>query len=622
MLNKRSFGVVIFALAAFVSVPLTADTVVKGFVGDKLNACIQNHVLKTSPEALARVFTHRSGTVDWQSEFWGKYMLSAVPIMRYLGDDVLKERIARSVAIVLSAQQSDGYIGTYKPDCRAGEGWDVWGMKYTLLGLLEYHSATRDKTALDAAKKLADYLLVRFENRDLRKSGNFRGLPSCSILGAFVRLYHATRDERYYLFARRIAEEVDAADGPRLVRDALAGIPVASRPTDGTVKGSGLKAYEMMSCYQGLLMYADLVEQKGGAKELAGNLRAAVLAAARSISSTEINITGGGAANEVWFGGAAKETSPYGSLQETCVLTTWMRLCEMLLIMTDDPSWADEIEKTFYNAFLASMRPDVSEFAQYCPLAGTRSSGNSHSRLHTNCCNANGPRGFLPILNSLATAAESKVTFNFYTSADVSLTLPGNSRTADFELFTLFPRTNGFPPYWDGTQVRYVSAEPASFEVRMRIPAWSEKTIVRLNGKELAGVKAGAYYRINRIWSCGDSIEIVFDMRVKRHEKNGFVAFSAGPLALARDSRFGDGQLATVVRRAGLDGVDFVQVRPPSAAYAAVYAAALPMGLNEDNAFASLPSVVRFADFASAGNTWDDDSSYSVWLPLAEEAKR
>lgn len=621
MLSIRYYLLTVATAALAISAAPGA-AVLKGFVGERLDACFRHHVSAADPEGLARVFTHQSGTHDWQSEFWGKYMLSAVPLMHARGDAALKARVARSVAIVLSAQQRDGYIGTYRPDCRAGEGWDVWGMKYTLLGLLEYHSATGCAAALNAAKKLADYVCARFEKDALWKSGNFRGLPSCSILGAFVRLYRATRDERYAHFARRIVEEMDAPEGPRLVRDALAGVPVGARPTDGTVKGCARKAYEMMSCYQGLLAYADLIERKGGADALVQNLRAAVLAAARAISVEEINITGGGAANEIWFGGAAQETSPYGSLQETCVLTTWMRLCEMLLEKTDDPRWADEIEKTFYNAFLASMRPDASEFAQYCPLAGTRSPGNSHSRLHTNCCNANGPRGFLPIINRLATAAGDTVTFDFYTSADVSLTVPASGRSVDFELFTLFPRANGFPPYWEGTSLRYVSSDSAAFALRLRIPAWSEKTRIRLNGRDLERVKAGAYYRIDRTWSCGDSLEIVFDLSVKRHEKNGHVAFTAGPLVLARDARFGDGQLATVVRPAGLERVSFVQVRPPSAAYAAVYAAALPMGPNEENAFASLPSIVRFADFASVGNTWDDTSSYRVWLPLAQEAKR
>ena len=102
-----------------------------------------------------------------------KYMLSAVPLMRYLGDDVLKERIRRSVEIVLSAQQSDGYIGTYRPDCRAGEGWDVWGMKYTMMGLLHYvdvvssglgvesyELSDKGTRALEAAKKLCKKAFV------------------------------------------------------------------------------------------------------------------------------------------------------------------------------------------------------------------------------------------------------------------------------------------------------------------------------------------------------------------------------------------------------------------------------------------------------------------------------
>ena len=66
----------------------------------------------------------------------------------------------------------------------------------------------------------------------------------------------------------------------------------------------------------------------------------------------------------------------------------------------------------------------------------------------------------------------------------------------------------------------------------------------------------------------------------------------------------------------------FVQVRPPTSEFAAVFAAALPVGPNEDNPIASLPTVVRFADFASAGNTWGDASCYRVWLPLDKTACR
>ena len=609
----------VFAAASFAASGGVSIRLNGGFVGDRLDACIANHVRRVDAERFARVFLRHGGSDDWQSEFWGKWMLSAVPLWKYSGDAALKARIDGSLRVVLAAQEPDGYIGNYASGVRAGQGlrgWDVWGMKYTMLGLIAAYEATGDKAALAAAGRLGDYLIARFGGGrgELRRSGNFRGLPSCSSLGAFVRLHRLTGEVRYLDFAAEIVRQLDAEGGARLLSDALAGLPVAGKPNGGDPLDSPLKAYEMMSCCQGLIEYAAATGDK--------RCFDAAQAVAASIRDTEINIVGGGASSEVWFSGAARETEPFGSLQETCVVTTWMRLCQMILERTGDSRWADEIERTFYNSFLASMRPDGSEFSQYCALSGTRSPGNSHSRLHTNCCDVNGPRGFLPVLDRLATASGRSVTFDFYATAEVECDIPATGRRASFETFTLYPVRNGFPPYWNGTQIRYMTDDPASFAMRLRVPAWSEATRVTLNGKALEGVRPGTYFEIDREWACGDCVEIAFDMSVKPHVKNGHVAFTAGPLVLARDSRFHDGDIGAVVRRAGLDAARFVQVRPPTSAFAAVFAAALPVGPNEDNPIASLPAVVRFADFASAGNTWDETSCYRVWLPLDKTACR
>lgn len=51
------------------------------------------------------------------------------------------------------------------------------------------------------------------------------------------------------------------------------------------------------------------------------------------------------------------------------------------------------------------------------------------------------------------------------------------------------------------------------FTLALRIPYWSEKTKVRLNGELVNGVKAGNYCEINRTWRKGDKLRIDFDLR-------------------------------------------------------------------------------------------------------------
>ena len=87
------------------------DVRLYGPVADRMNACIANHVCATDPMYFAREFRYPAEPGAWQTEFWGKYMLSAVPFAYYTHDEALKERIAASVKEVVSNQEPDGYIG-------------------------------------------------------------------------------------------------------------------------------------------------------------------------------------------------------------------------------------------------------------------------------------------------------------------------------------------------------------------------------------------------------------------------------------------------------------------------------------------------------------------------------
>ena len=134
-----------------------AEMRLAGPFGDRLERMVRNHVEATDAKLLADVFTGRTRETWWQTEFWGKYMHSAAPFWRYTGDATLKARMDESMRQIVAHQLPDGYIGNYRADARSGKGWDVWGNKYTMLGLLHYYDVTGDRTALDAAAKLCDY---------------------------------------------------------------------------------------------------------------------------------------------------------------------------------------------------------------------------------------------------------------------------------------------------------------------------------------------------------------------------------------------------------------------------------------------------------------------------------
>jgi DUF1680 family protein len=339
---------------AFARLPLR-DVRLDGRLGRAIDLCVRNRVMAQDGEHLVEPFRQRRETNCWSSEFWGKWFLSAVAAQRYTGDPKLLETVERSARSMMATQSSDGYIGTYAPENRL-KTWDVWGRKYTLLGLLAYHDLTGDRAALASARRLADHHMTEVGpgRASIVKNGAYRGMASSSILEPIVLLYNRTGDARYLAFAEWIVAQWETPDGPRLISKALAGVPVAERfppPASWYAWENGQKAYEMMSCYEGLL---ELYRVTGTPEYLS-----AVVKTWENIRDTEINVAGSGASMECWYGGAAKQTVQARHMMETCVTMTWMKLSQNLLRLTGDPRIADEIERSAYNALLGSMVPDV-----------------------------------------------------------------------------------------------------------------------------------------------------------------------------------------------------------------------------------------------------------------------
>ena len=606
-----------------------ADVQLKGGLGDRLNMMIERHVVAQDVDYITAPFLEKTETKGWwQTEFWGKWMHSAMPYLSYTGNAKLQASVDRGIDRIISSQEENGYIGNYPDALRCGNGWDVWGMKYTLMGLMHYYDfakakggnyAERGTKAINAAKRLCDYVIAELgpngrRGRELWQTGNWSGYASSSILEPVMWLYKRTGEKTYLDFATYIVKGMEEPEaGPRLVDLALKGISVADRNGYGNtpekhggyvMKHNRWKSYEMMSCYQGMIEYYEATGRR--------DLLEAAIKTSEDIIKEEINVAGGCACSEAWFHGARKQHLPYLRLQETCVTTTWMRLCEKLLATTDDPKWADQIERTFYNAYLAAMKQDGSEFAGYTPLSGNRYHGQHHCYMHTDCCTANGPRGFLCFLRELFTTRGNAATFNFYASSLVSGEMSDGRKVA-FDMYSLYPRSN---------RARIVShTEDAGIvPLRLRIPGWSANTVVKLNGKAQQGTKAGSYFTIEHEWRLGDIVEVEFDMPVVAHTLDHSVAFTRGPVLLARDSRFADGDMTEPLRKGKIkDGQSmptFSAVRVPTDDMWMAFSATLPIGSHHENPEGALPTTVFFCDYASAGNEWREGNFYRTWFPV------
>lgn len=578
------------------------SNIIQGYLGEKINLVIRERIKNQDVEALVEPFRHKNETHLWQTEFWGKWILSAITSYQYNHDPEMLNIIQKAVRELIAAQMPSGYIGNYSDSAQLQQ-WDIWGRKYTLLGLLAYYDLTGDKEVLKSSVRLADNLLSQTGpgKVNIVKTGNYRGMPSCSILEPMIYLYRRTGDKKYLDFAKYIVAEWETDDGPHLISYAQKGIPVSERFPHPEVWWSyenGQKAYEMMSCYEGLL---ELYRITGETTYLN-----AVELAVSNIMEMEINIAGSGTSFECFYKGAKYQTDPAYHTMETCVTMTWMKLCFNLLKLTGNPLYADQIEKSAYNALLASLKSDGSQIAKYSPLGGIRHAGEEQCGMKINCCNANGPRAFMMLPIFALMGGENEILINIYGGVESTINMKGKNKV-------LISQISDYPVS-DSILIRVNPEKSENFTIGFRIPAWSINTQIRVNGKAVTGITPGSYYKITRNWTKSDKVVVKLDLTGRLVNLNGYQAIIRGPVVLARDSRFKDGfiyESAVIKEKNGK--VNLISSDKADDIWM-TFTAPLTLGTDLEGVFRD-PRQIHFCDFGSAGNTWGEDSRYKVWIP-------
>ena len=575
-----------------------------GYIGQRYDDCLNRRVKPENIDTLISVYRVQDEKQNlWGSEFWGKWVQGAIGMYHFTQDSELKGIIQQAEDMLMACQLKNGYIGDYDAEHQLN-GWDVWGRKYTLLGLIKWYQESGDKHALKAATRLLDYTISQIGpgKKSILQCGAYVGMPPSSILEPTMLIYQTTGQQRYLDFAKYIAAELNKPGGPELIT--RANVPVAQRvpvkPGDEWYgAGNGQKAYEMMSCYVGLL---ELFRVTGEPE-----LLQAAEATWQHIVDEEINICGSGASHECWYGGRNLQTRVSALTMETCVGFTWMQFCERLLEFTGDQKYADQIERTMYNALMASMKGDGSQIAQYTPLEGYRQEGELQSRMPINCCNANGPRAFAMIPRVMyRLPSEGRIDINLFIPSRTTINMQGQSIALSQE--TDYPM-NG------KVQICVSPQHEATFTLALRIPAWSRKSTVEVNGEQVQGVQAGRYCLIKRAWKPGDQVTLNTDMQARLVELNDMQAIERGPIVLARDTRFHDGYVDESCEIPTHDGnlVDLEPVTAPQGMWMA-FRLTMPRGAYNTEQF-----VTHFCDFASAGNTWNQAERYRVWLPKTND---
>jgi DUF1680 family protein len=263
------------------------------------------------------------------------------------------------------------------------------------------------------------------------------------------------------------------------------------------------------------------------------------------------------------------------------------------------------------------MKPDGSDWAKYTPLSGQRLEGSEQCGMGLNCCVASGPRGLFTFPLTSAMSSKEGLRVNFYAAGSYPLQTPKKQK---IELIqeTDYPETGKISMK---VQIR----NPESMSLQVRIPQWSKKTTLMVNGEPVGDVSPGKYVNLERKWKSGDAIVLNLDMRGRVLSLGEFpknMAIVRGPVVLSRDTRFLGPAIESIIKPV-TDKEGFIELIPAeqktSGVWMAFNAAFIPESYAEGG---SKPISIVFCDYASAGNSQEGNPYFRVWLPqLIEPAK-
>ena len=586
-----------------------------GIIDQKIRLITEGTLKVIDMHALADYFRN---TMDMfaTGEFWGKLMRASCLICSYTGDSQLRAIVDEAARDMLSIQRADGCLSTCPDHTQpnGSNGSDLWERKYALMGLLAYYELTGSAEALEACVKLVRYTNSQVGDSPktpITKTGwAFCGIESSSILEPVLRVYHATGEPAALELGRYIVES-GCCDRENIFEAIRAGKSPVEIGGNGVAEQSIAKAYEMMSCFEGLCEY---YRATGDTEALE-----TVKLFWDKVEAEEITLLGSGGADapfnlgpgtgEQWNRTRFEQTNPdIDLMMETCVTVYWMRLCHQMLRLTGEVKYADELERSLYNAILGALKPDGHFFEYFPRFNGERNPKVNYSfnikGFDLSCCTANGPTGLGMAPYLAFSGTPDGVAVNFYESGRVRVPCGDAVVTLSME--------SDYPLMGKAT-LKVVSVEGSilperPFVISLRVPSYAEDFTVMDASRNMVKGEAGTFLRLCGNITEGDEWLICFDIPLVQHPAphgsnpagDHFTAFTYGSILLARDSRDGVDPLTPIP----VGEIRDYRVMPSErGGYLTVY---VTVGDSE----------IKMVDYMSAGNDWQG-TSFAAWLPVS-----
>lgn len=457
-------------------------------------------------------------------------------------DPELEQLADGAIDIVCAAQQEDGYLDTYyiingkdKIFSNLKDHHELYCFGHLLEGAIAYFEATGKDKLLNAAKRFADYIDLRFGPEE-EKSKGYPGHEIAEM--ALVRLYELSGEEKYLRLSSFFVEQrgqrpyyFDQEDHPNENgKKDPNGLRYeyyqAHKPVREQEEATG-HAVRALYLYSGMADLARTTQDKS------------MLAACERLWSDVVDkkmyITGGVGSTHHGEAFTFAYDLPNDTVYaETCASIGLVFFARRMLEIKADARYADVMERALYNGVLSGMALDGKSFfyvnpLEVNPIACQRDGGKRHVKAVRQkwfgcaCCPPNVARLLSSIGSYAYTENEDTLYAHLYIGGSISKAMEAKEVKVSIE--------SAMP--WSGEVSVKVMAKGTKFKLALRIPGWSKGYQLE-NAAKYQMSEENGYLYLHKEWEEEDTIHINFTMEANWIVSHPAVRENIGKLALAR----------------------------------------------------------------------------------------
>lgn len=441
------------------------------------------------------------------------HLLSAYALMyAATGEEAFRmkgDSLVRGLAEVQRALGGSGYLAAF-PETLVDRnvcGQSVWAPFYTLhklyAGLIDQYLYCGDSTALDVVRRMGDWAVAKLlplddQTRRRMIRNEFGGMGE-----SMRNLYALTGDERYERVARFFYHD-DMMDPLKECRDEL-----------------GTK-------HANTFLPKVLAEARRYELTADGESRRCAEFFWRTVVARHCFATGELSDKEHFFPTEHACDHLSGYTGETCCTYNMLKLSRHLFCWNADPAAADYYERALYNHILGQQDPESGMVCYFLPLMNGAYKVYSTPENSFWCCVGSGFENHAKYGEGIYYRDSDGVYVNLF----IPSRLTWRERGLVLEQRTAFPEEQT-------VRLRIAESDGGRMTLRLRVPSWSGRPSLKVNGRRVGCEVSGGYVEVSRRWRKGDTVEYGCPMSLHTEGIAGDssrVALMYGPVVLACDA--------------------------------------------------------------------------------------